>query len=101
METIDLWIDISLFFAGLLSATLFLFQSDALLVGLIINGGHPVYLLILVASILNIAGSTINWWLGHCDKYFGYKPWFQKKEETLERAEHWYYCYGRWSLLLS
>jgi membrane protein YqaA with SNARE-associated domain len=60
----DLSIYGGLFVVALVAATIFPLQSEALLVGLLLHGGHPAWLLVAVASVGNIAGSTINWVLG-------------------------------------
>lgn len=53
-----------LFLAAFLAATILPAQSEAALVGLILAGGQPVWLLVLVASVGNVAGSVLNWWIG-------------------------------------
>jgi membrane protein YqaA with SNARE-associated domain len=54
-----------------------------------------------VASVGNIAGSTINWVLGRSIERFRDRRWFPIKPGALDRAERWYRRYGRWTLLLS
>ena len=98
---VDLWVYAGLFFTALLAATLLPLQSEALLAGLILTEQYPVGLLVLAASLGNVAGSSINWGLGRSIELFRHKPWFQKKEASLQKAERWYRRYGRWSLLLS
>ncbi|SAL75215.1 membrane protein-like protein [Caballeronia choica] len=97
----DLSIYGSLFIVALVAATIFPLQSEALLVGLLLHGGHPAWLLVAVASVGNIAGSTINWVLGRSIEQFRDRRWFPIKPAALERAERWYRRYGRWTLLLS
>lgn len=58
-------------------------------------------MLILVASIGNILGSTANWVLGRGIERFRDRPWFPVRPAALGRATGWYRRYGRWSLLLS
>lgn len=100
-EFTDLGIYIALFSAALLAATLLPLQSEALLAGLVLHGQHPIATLITIASLGNIIGSIINWWLGRSLHRLKSKPWFQKKLTTLQRAEYWYHRYGRYSLLFS
>ena len=57
--------------------------------------------LILVATVGNVLGSAINWWLGRYLEHFRERRWFPFKPQALERAAGWYHRYGRWSLLLS
>ncbi len=89
-----------LFIAAFVAATLLPAQSEAVLVGLLQAGYRP-WLLVTVASIGNVLGSLVNWYLGRgIDRYSG-RPWFPVKPPALARATRWYRRYGRWSLLLS
>ncbi len=90
-----------LFAVSLIAATLFPLQSEAVLAGLLIAGREPAWALVLVASIGNVAGSTINWALGRGIEHFRERRWFPVKPAALARAERWYARYGHWSLLLS
>ncbi|MFD1259896.1 YqaA family protein [Entomomonas asaccharolytica] len=99
---INLWVYASLFFVALLAATLLPLQSEALLIGLVLTDSQPISLLIIVATLGNVLGSTINWYLGRKLEQFSNRSWFPIKHETLVRAEVWYHKYGgKWSLLLS
>ena len=97
----DLIVYAGLFSIALLAATLLPLQSEAVLAGLLIADKQPVGMLLLVASVGNVIGSAINWWLGCYIERFHDRKWFPVKKETLLRAENWYRRYGRWSLLLS
>lgn len=90
-----------LFLTALVAATILPMQSEAALVGLILTGAYPVWLLIGVASVGNILGSAINWGLGRGIERFRDRKWFPVKQAALERAQTWYRRYGKWSLLLS
>jgi len=90
-----------LFAAAFLAATILPLQSEAVLAGLLIAGSQPVIILLFVASVGNVLGSTTNWWLGRFVERFHDRKWFPVKAEELKRAEKWYRRYGRWSLLLS
>lgn len=91
----------SLFGIAFLAATIFPAQSEALLAGLILAGGYDVATLVVVASLGNILGSTVNWALGRGITRFRDRPWFPANAASLDRATRWYARYGRWSLLLS
>lgn len=91
----------ALFAASFLSATLFPFQSEAVLFGMLLLERYPWWLLILVASVGNTLGSVVNWFLGRFLAHFEDRRWFPVKREKMARAEGWYHRYGRWSLLLS
>ena len=58
-------------------------------------------MLVAVASVGNVVGSTINWALGRSIEKLRERRWFPIKPRALERAENWYRRFGRWTLLLS
>ncbi|MBV7563456.1 YqaA family protein [Pseudomonas sp. sia0905] len=97
----DLYAYLGLFSAAFGAATLLPLQSEALLVGLLLSSAQPAWALVLVASLGNVLGSLVNWWLGLYLERFRDRRWFPVSENRLERAQHWYGRYGRWSLLLS
>ncbi len=97
----DLAVYAGLFTTALVAATILPAQSEAALVGLLLAGAQPPWLLITVASVGNVLGSVINWMLGRGIERFRDRPWFPAKSDTLERAQRWYQRYGKWSLLLS
>ena len=97
----DLLVYAGLFSVAFLAATLLPLQSEIVLTGLLAAGSQPVGMLILVASVGNVLGSSVNWWLGRYIERFRDRKWFPVKAEELRRAEKWYHRYGRWSLLLS
>lgn len=92
---------LSLFFVAFAAATFFPFQSEALLVGLIAGGNHPVVALLLAATAGNVLGSVVNWYLGLSIEKFRYRKWFPFKPRTLEKAQNHYHRWGHWSLLMS
>lgn len=89
-----------LFLSAFLSATLFPGQSEAMLVGLLV-AGHPPGWLVAMASAGNILGSVCNWGIGRGVERFRDRRWFPATPAMLERAQRWYGRYGKWSLLLS
>lgn len=91
----------SLFFIALLSASILPLQSEAVLSGLLLNHHYPVWQLLIIASIGNILGSLLNWYLGKYLQHFQQRRWFPVKPEQLNKASCWYQKYGKWSLLLS
>ncbi len=97
----DLYAYLGLFAAAFGAATLLPLQSEALLVALLLGGAQPAWMLVLVASLGNVLGSLVNWWLGrYLERYRG-RRWFPVSEQRLQQAQRWYGRYGRWSLLLS
>lgn len=97
----SLLIYFGLFAVSFLAATLVPAQSEAVLLGLLITGSYPAWLLLLVASAGNVLGSCANRLVGLLLARFEERKWFPVKRENLRKAEAWYHRYGRWSLLLS
>lgn len=92
---------LGLFLAAFAAATLLPMQSEALLVGLLHNGQLSVLALWLVATLGNVLGSLVNWWLGRRLEQYKERRWFPVGPRHLERARRHYQRYGHWSLLLS
>ena len=90
-----------LFAAAFLAATIFPFQSEVVLAGMVLAERAPVWLLVAVASVGNVLGSIVNWLLGRFIARFEGRRWFPLRREQAARAEGWYRRYGRWSLLFS
>lgn len=90
---------IGLFISAFVAATVLPMQSEAVLVGLLVAASHPISVLVIVATIGNVLGSLINWYLGRYLLVFREKRWFPSSQHQLERAQNWYRRYGRWSLL--
>lgn len=83
------------------AATILPMQSEALLVGMLIKTDFWPWVLIAIASIGNILGSCVNWWLGTSLEKFKNRKWFPTSEQAFVRAQACYHRYGKWSLLLS
>jgi membrane protein YqaA with SNARE-associated domain len=92
---------LGLFAAALLAATILPAQSEVVLAGMILSERYHLWLLILVASIGNVLGSVVNWFLGRFIAHFEDRRWFPVKRNQIAKAERWYQRYGYWSLLLS
>ncbi len=90
-----------LFLSAFGAATLLPLQSEAVLVGLLLQDQYSTYLLLLAASVGNVLGSCVNWYLGLKIERFKNKKWFPVSEKNMLKAEKIYQQYGFWSLLLS
>ena len=90
-----------LFISAFGAATLLPLQSEAVLLGLLTQAQSSAYLLLLVATIGNVLGSCVNWYLGLKIEQFKHKKWFPVSERNMLKAEKIYQKYGFWSLLFS
>jgi len=91
----------ALFLSAFGAATLLPLQSEAVLVALLMAGQHPLWALLLVATLGNVLGSWVNWLLGRSIEHYRERHWFPVSPARLQQAQGWYARYGRWSLLLS
>lgn len=92
---------LGLFLVAFGAATVLPFQSEPVLVGMLVSGQFSTVWLLVVASIGNVLGAVLNGVLGRFIDRFHDRSWFPVKVSSLERAARLYRRYGRWSLLLS
>lgn len=90
-----------LFISAFGAATLLPLQSEAVLVTLLLKGQYSALLLIGIATLGNVLGSCVNWWLGLKIEQFKHRKWFPVSEKRLQQAQSFYHKYGFYSLLLS
>lgn len=90
-----------LFFAAFGAATLLPLQSEAVLVGLLLSGHYSLWLLLGIATLGNVLGSLVNWWLGRWVEHFKGRRWFPVNDRQLDKARRHYQRWGHWTLLLS
>lgn len=89
-----------LFGSAFLAATILPFYSEVVLYGMILAGGD-VTMLVLVATIGNTLGAVVNWYLGRALLRFQGRRWFYFSTAQIDRAQHWFQRYGKWTLLLA
>ncbi|WP_459474279.1 YqaA family protein [Pseudomonas sp. No.117] len=99
MEALSLYLGLAALAFG--AATLLPLQSEAALAGLLLTARYETVFLLLAATLGNVAGSTLNWWLGTQLERFHERRWFPLSPERLTRIQAAYQRYGWWSLLLS
>lgn len=88
-----------LFFSALVSATLLPMGSEALLI-YDINQGLNIYLLLFFATLGNVLGSIINYYLGLKGEEYLENKGYLKKEKVL-KYKNFFGKYGGYSLLLA
>lgn len=96
-----MWAYFLLFISAFGAATLLPLQSEAVLLALFAEGSRSVYGLIFIASLGNVLGSCVNWWLGLKIEKYKNKKWFPVSETKMIQAQNIYQKYGFWSLLMS
>lgn len=90
-----------LFLTAFLAGSLFPAQSEAVFITLLYQAQYSPLLLLFSASVGNILGSCLNWYLGiHLQRFQHYK-WFPFSQVQIQKAEKFYQKYGFLSLLLS
>jgi len=92
---------LGLLFAAFGAATLLPLQSEAVLVGLLLSGNYNLWLLLGIATLGNVLGSVVNWWLGRWVEHFKQRRWFPVNDKQLEKARNHYERWGHWTLLVS
>lgn len=91
----------ALFFSAFLAATIVPAGSEVGLALLIDQMPSHIITLIAVASLGNILGALVNWYLGGALIHLQTKRWFPVSAKQLAAATSWFQRYGKWSLLLS
>ncbi|MBK3745024.1 DedA family protein [Paraburkholderia aspalathi] len=90
-----------LFTSAFLAATIMPISSEAVLVGLMATGQGNLFVLFLVATIGNILGAVVNWFLASGIVEFGSRRWSAKNQRRYERARIMFRKYGAWTLLFA
>ena len=92
---------ITLFIISFLAATILPLSSEITLAGLMAVQSYNNFILLLVASLGNILGSSFNWFLGIYSRKFESKKWFPFNQKQMKRSSKWFLKYGKWSLLFA
>jgi len=92
---------IALFFISFFAATILPVSSEITLFGMLSLGTYNKLLLLFFASIGNILGSCVNWYLGIHVLRFQSKKWFPFSSMQLNKYSNLFKKYGAWSLLFS
>ena len=92
---------LSLFTVSFLAATILTVSSELTLAGLLSDNGYNGLALLITASIGNILGSAINWFLGFYLLKHINKKWFPFNQSQIDKASSWFQKFGIWSLLFA
>ena len=89
-----------LFLSAFIAATIMPFYSEAFLYVLLQEAPSPL-LPIVVATVGNVLGACINWWLGREILRFRDRRWFYFNDQQIDKAQRGFQRYGLWTLLFS
>lgn len=92
---------LTLFVSAFGAATLFPVPSELTFILLLQTERHAVWLLLLVATVGNVLGAVVNWWLGKYLLHFQDRRWFPISLKHLKKATRFYQRWGVWTLLLA
>ena len=77
---------LSLFFTAFISATLLPSSSELVMTAMVAKGNYVLWLLWLSATLGNVLGSCVNYWLGTQVLRFKNRKWFPVSEKSIKKA---------------
>lgn len=89
------------FNSALLAATVLPLSSELTLSAVSVSGNYALSGLWLSATLGNVLGSVLNWWLGRYLLHFQHRRWFPCSVAQLERAQYHFQRFGVFSLLFA
>ncbi|WP_020400010.1 YqaA family protein [Kordiimonas gwangyangensis] len=92
---------LGLFLNAFVAATLLPAFSEVALASLIASGNGESVLLIAVATLGNVLGSILNWWLGGRALVYQDRRWFPFSPRQIERGTRLFERYGYPTLLFA
>ncbi|AOT10006.1 YqaA family protein [Pseudoalteromonas luteoviolacea] len=92
---------LSLFLSAFIAATLFPASSELLLTGMVAKQSGHLGLLWFSATLGNVIGSCVNYYLGMQIERFSHHRWFPISPKAMEKARNHYQKYGSASLLFA
>ncbi len=92
---------LTLFFTAFISATLLPSSSEIVLTAMITKGDYVLWLLWVSATIGNVLGSCVNYWLGTQVMRFKDRKWFPVSPQGIKKAQTRFQKYGVYSLLFA
>lgn len=90
-----------LFVSAFLAGSILPAQSEAVLAALLLGAAQPPWLLVMVATIGNVAGAVLNYALGRSAERFRHRRWFPLTAAGWDRSAAWFNRWGVATLLLS
>lgn len=90
-----------LFASAFLAGSILPAQSELVLAALLIAGNQSAWLLVLVASIGNVAGACLNYAIGTAADRLRHRRWFPLNDAGWQRSAALFNRWGVWTLLFS
>lgn len=90
-----------MFASAFLAATILPVVSEAVLAGFSAMQGADLALLVVVATVGNVLGAVVNWWIGGWLTHWQDRKWFPIKAKNLDHASRVFNRWGQPSLLLA
>lgn len=90
-----------LFLVAFFSATMLFGGSEAFLLAMDALSEYSSLTLLLVASVGNILGSVLNYWLGRVALGYQDRKWFPVTRTRLADSQRWFARWGQWAVLLA
>jgi len=87
--------------SAFLAATILPAQSEIVLLGMVMTEQYNKWLLVTVATLGNVLGAIVNWFLGCYLMRFQGSKWFPISRRNVNKAMNFYHKYGAWTLLFS
>lgn len=81
--------------AAFLAGSFFPFSSEAVMLGLLAAGLHPVPL-VVYGTVGNVAGSMFNYSVGRVGKPEWIERWLHVKQDSMDRAQRFMAGHGAW-----
>lgn len=92
---------LTLFFTAFVSAILLPSSSEVVLTAMVTKGEYLLWLLWLTATVGNVLGSCVNYWLGTQVIRFKDRNWFPVSQANIDKAQQRFEKYGVYSLFLA
>ncbi len=96
-----IWPLAGLFLLAFSAATLCPGGSEAALLAMAAFSQHSTLILLIVASVGNILGSVLNYWLGRAALNYQDRKWFPVSRTSLTKSQRWFSRWGQWTVLLA
>lgn len=90
-----------LLLVSFLAATVLPLSSEMVLITLFWEGSYTPLTLWIFATLGNVGGSIVNWYLGKYFLSFQNRSWFPLNSKSIHRAQKQYQKFGQPSLLLA